>query len=70
MNEKVFLAGEVRVEAHAEFKHRLYRTVDCHRPARRSEHIGDDLEHRALAAPVAADEADAFATVDFQGNIP
>ena len=61
--------GEIRIEPDAQFQHGLNAALHSHGPARGSQHVGDQLEQRALAAAVAPDEADPFPGADLDGHI-
>ena len=57
VDEDVLAAGDLRMEAGAELDQRRDAAVDRHRAARRLRDAGDQLERRALAGSVAADDA-------------
>ncbi len=61
----VFASRELGVEAGAEFEQGGDASLDRHYAGGRTECGGDELEQRAFARAVAADEADAFAAFDF-----
>ena len=58
VDEDVLAAGDLRVEAGAELDQRRDAAVDVHRAAGRLRDAGDELQQRALAGPVAADDAE------------
>lgn len=65
----VFPAGEIGIETRPQFKQRRQQPIDAHLAAGGGERTGNDLQQRALAASVAAENADRFARGDLEGNI-
>ena len=64
----VFAAGEVGVEAAAEFEEGGDPAVDLHSALGGAEGARDHLEEGALAGAVASDDADALAPGDVEGD--
>jgi hypothetical protein len=56
------------MESDAQFQQSRHPAVDRHRPAVRRRNAQDDLQQRALAGAVVADDADRFAGLRFQGH--
>ena len=58
VDEDVLAAGDLRVKSGAELDQRGNPPVDPYRPAGRLGDAGDELQRRALARPVPADDAE------------
>ena len=71
VEEHVLASGQLRVEPDAELDHRRDPRVarDQQPAAGRPVDRGDQLQERALARAVAADQADRFAAVDLQRDV-
>jgi hypothetical protein len=65
----VLPAGELGIEAGAQFQQRGDAAVDDDRSGRGLEDAADQLQQGALAGAVAADDADRFAAPDVEGDI-
>ena len=60
---------QLRVEADAELDERREQAVDANAAAVGAVDAGEDLQQRALAAPVRADDAEELAAVDREGDV-
>ncbi len=69
IGEHVFAAGVVGIKADAELQQRLDAAARGHDAGSGPQHAGDDFQERALAAAVAADDADPLAAPDFQRHV-
>ena len=70
VHEHVLAAGELGVEAGAQLEQRGDAALHAHLPARRPDDPGDDLEERALARAVHADDAEGRAARDLDAHVP
>ena len=70
VNEDVFAPGEFRIEACAEFEERRNASAGNDASGGGLKDAADDLQQRALSAAIGADEADDFAAIDAERNIP
>ncbi len=68
--EGVLAAGQVRVEAHAQLEDRRDPAARSHAALGRARGAGDQLQQRALAGAVLADDAHALAGVDAEVHVP
>ena len=68
-HEGVLPAGEIGVEAHAEFEQRSHAAGDVHAAGGGLGGAGDHLEQGALAGAVDADDADRLAGVDGEVDV-
>ena len=66
----VLAAGQLGVEAGADLEQAADAAADVDAPLRRLGDPREDLQQRALAGPVAADDADHLAFADLEGGIP
>ncbi|MGB8265785.1 MAG: hypothetical protein WCE44_05660 [Candidatus Velthaea sp.] len=62
----IVASRKLRIESAAEFEEGRYAPVDMYRAGRRCKHARDDGKKRALAAPIAPDDADRLTTFDPQ----
>ena len=69
VQEDVLAAGEIGAEAGAELEQRRDAPAGGDGAFVRFEDAGDDLEERALAAAVRADQAEGLAAGDLQGHV-
>ncbi len=69
VHEDVFAAGQLGVETGANFQEAGDPATAGDLAFRRGCDLGEDLEERALAGAVAADDPDALALVDGEGDV-
>ena len=67
--EGVFAAGELGMEAGADFEERADAAVDFGPAFGGASDAGEDFEQRGLAGAIAADEAEDFAFADGEGDV-
>src|SRR6185312_12452224 len=66
----VLPAGQIRIEPHAEFQDRRHATTRPYTTLGRTQRPSDDLEQRALACAVLADDAQRLSRVDGKADVP
>ena len=69
VHEDVLARGSFIVEAGAQFEQRHHASTAADAPGRGRDHLGDDLEQRRLASPVAADHAEDGTVLDLEGHV-
>ena len=69
VEEDVFAAGELGVEAGADFEEAADAAVELDFAGGRFRNLGEDLEQGAFAGAVAADDADDFAFLNVEGDV-
>ena len=70
VQKDVLPRGQVQVKARAQLDQGRDLAVDGHAARRGVHNAGNQLQHRALAAAVAADECDGLAGLNFERNVP
>ena len=70
VDEDVLASGDLGVEPRTQLDERRDSTVHHHRPRRRFRNAGHQLQHRALARPVAADDTERPPGRYREGHVP
>src|SRR5205814_10058359 len=70
VEEHVLAAGQLRVEAGPDFEQAAEPAADLRPPRRRLHDPREDLQERALAGPVAADDPDHLARLHLEAHLP
>jgi hypothetical protein len=68
-HQRVLAAGEIGVETHAQFQQRRHAALDRHASRGRLRGAGNELEQRALAGAVDADDAHRFARRELEADV-
>ena len=70
VQEDVLATRQLVVEPRADLEQRAHAAVDLDGARRRLRDSREDLQERALARPVSADDADDLAALDLEGDVP